>query len=430
MQEDQVLQLIYPEVGAKCTMVKQNKHWREAYEAEKSHKIMSTYLYAFVWEDPSVDLDYFDLRKDDNVLLITSGGCNALEYLINKPITLQCVDLNPCQNHLFELKLAAIKSLSHQDLWQLLGVGHHGDFRTLLNTKLSCHLSQHAYNFWLQNINYFDPPKNCEKASVYMYGGSGLAMRAFQWLIKFMNLQSTIEKLCETDSLEEQYSIWINDIKPKIFHPVVVRVLNNPWFLWNGLGVPRAQMSMLMAEGGAMEYISATFDPLMKSHLLSKDSYFYYLCLNLRYRSCTEGGAPTYLTKEGHAVAKSRLDNISIHTDTIENVCLKIAAEAQDESLHNKLLTKAVILDHMDWMDENLVRAELKAMSACMVKGGKVFWRSAAREPWYNQVFEDMGFKVNLIHRRPQHGSPCKAHEQQLLDRVNMYACFYVATKM
>jgi betaine lipid synthase len=402
------------------------QHWRQPYDAATSHTLFNTYLYAFVWEDPKVDIDYLNLKPEDNLLVITSGGCNTLEYLINQPLHVHAVDLNPCQNHLFELKLSAIKSCSHEELWQLFGIGHHHDFETLLNSRLSVHLSPHAYNYWRMNAQYFDQPtKKNPKSSLYLYGGSGLAMKTFQWIIKFAKLEKHVQQMCQVETLEEQWDIWAKHIKPAFCHPVVVRVLNNRWFLWNGCGVPQAQMAMLNDEGGPMEYLLATFDPLMKNHLLSKDQYFYYLCLNLRYRSCEEGGCPTFLTQKGYEVMQTRLSNVTVHTDTIANVCRKIA-----QSKTMKPLTKAVILDHMDWMDEALALDEIEAMKACMEKGGQVFWRSAAREPWYNELFSRMGFEVKLIHRRPHFNTPSAVGEQELLDRVNMYASFYYAVKL
>jgi len=50
-----------------------------------------------------------------------------------------------------------------------------------------------------------------------------------------------------------------------------------------------------------------------------------------------------------------------------------------------------------------------------------VFWRSAARHPWYNEVFERAGFNIEVLGMRE---GPKKA-----IDRVNMYASFWKATK-
>lgn len=42
---------------------------------------------------------------------ITSAGCNALDYVLQEPEHDFAVDLNPAQNALLELKLAAIRGL-------------------------------------------------------------------------------------------------------------------------------------------------------------------------------------------------------------------------------------------------------------------------------------------------------------------------------
>jgi betaine lipid synthase len=42
-----------------------------------------------------------------------------------------------------------------------------------------------------------------------------------------------------------------------------------------------------------------------------------------------------------------------------------------------------------------------------------VFWRSAARHPWYNDVFERAGFNIEVFGMRDE---PRKA-----IDRVNMW---------
>ncbi len=42
----------------------------------------STYIYAFAWEDPREDLRVMELGSEDRMLVITSGGCNALEYAL------------------------------------------------------------------------------------------------------------------------------------------------------------------------------------------------------------------------------------------------------------------------------------------------------------------------------------------------------------
>lgn len=51
-------------------------------------------------------------------------------------------------------------------------------------------------------------------------------------------------------------------------------------------------------------------------------------------------------------------------------------------------------------------------MHRALSPGGMVFWRSAARYPWYNEVFERVGFKLEVLGMRE--GS------HKAIDRVNM----------
>lgn len=94
----------------------QGQRWRLPFDIKLLDRF-STYIYAFAWEDPKVDLQYLDLQKDDHMFVITSGGCNVLEYAIKVgPKRIHCVDLNPCQNHMLELKLAGLSALAYEDV--------------------------------------------------------------------------------------------------------------------------------------------------------------------------------------------------------------------------------------------------------------------------------------------------------------------------
>jgi S-adenosylmethionine-diacylglycerol 3-amino-3-carboxypropyl transferase len=46
------------------------------------------------------------LRDQDNLLVITSAGCNVLDYTLTGPRRILAVDANPRQNALLELKFA------------------------------------------------------------------------------------------------------------------------------------------------------------------------------------------------------------------------------------------------------------------------------------------------------------------------------------
>ena len=66
-------------------------------------------VYNTCWEDPRIDRQALSLGSDDSVLVITSAGCNALDYALQAPKSVHAVDMNPLQNALLELKCASIQ---------------------------------------------------------------------------------------------------------------------------------------------------------------------------------------------------------------------------------------------------------------------------------------------------------------------------------
>lgn len=116
-------------------------------------------------------------------------------------------------------------------------------------------------------------------------------------------------------------------------------------------------------------------------------------------------------------------------------------------------ITRAVIMDHLyvchlasssspihsqpcgghivpfsDWFAPGAgeVDEEVAELHRALAAGGMVFWRSAARYPWYNEVFERAGFEVEILGMRE---GPKKA-----IDRVNMcvvcpYSLFHFLMK-
>ena len=78
-------------------------------------------VYNTCWEDPAVDRRALQLGPDDSVMVISSAGCNALDYALDAPARIHAVDANPRQNALLELKIAAIRRLEYEDFFALFG---------------------------------------------------------------------------------------------------------------------------------------------------------------------------------------------------------------------------------------------------------------------------------------------------------------------
>ncbi|TPX33943.1 hypothetical protein SeMB42_g07408 [Synchytrium endobioticum] len=374
--------------------------WRQPFDLSLIPRF-STYLYAFTWEDPRVDLQYLNLNKDDRMLVITSGGCNALEYAMQGPARIHAVDLNPCQNNMLELKLAGVSSLEYADFWSLFGDGYIENFGALLDTHMSPYLSPYAYHYWKQNARF---------KHLYKTGCSGLAIRVFQFVTKVRGLTSAVERMCNADSIKEQNEIWLNQVRPHFLSKWLVKLLNNDRFLWGALGVPPAQMQMVLDDQSVYDFLADSFDPLLANCSLRHDNYFYYMPLMLKYLPTN---CPSYLSEAGFGILKNNpqiLDAIRIHTDTIVNVV--------NNQCHDGELTKVILMDHLDWFSPEDADVEISAVCKKMKVGGKAYWRSAGKRPWYNEIFERRGLRVFSLQIREG--------ETKFLDRVNMYPRYAV----
>lgn len=158
-----------------------------------------------------------------------------------------------------------------------------------------------------------------------------------------------------------------------------------------------------------------TLDPVFETSHLRDDNYFYYMPLMLKY-SPLAAGNPAYLSEAGYDVLRSephRLDAIKIHTDYINNVL--------NDQVSDGELTCVILMDHLDWFSRQDCLQELELVYAKMAKSGRVFWRSAGKCPWYNDLFEQVGFTIKACQIRQG--------DTMLIDRVNMYKSHWQGVK-
>lgn len=278
----------------------QQHSWRIYYnELLKKHEQFGhEYIYAFTWEDPKVDRQLLQITKDDIILTITSAGDNILDYLLEQPKRIHAVDLNPNQNHLLELKVAAFTALPYEDCWDLFGEGRHPDFRDLLLHKLSPHLSSQAFQYWLNRSWIFT-----SRGGLYETGGSSHAIKLVRRLLHVFGLTTKVRTMCKVDTLNEQREIWPHVRNVLLSWPLHWAVVSTEWWAWKAAGVPPAQRKLILDEyaertnqpkgkrvyGEAVwQYIVDTLDPVVETTQISRDNYFYYLCLRGRYSRKSE----------------------------------------------------------------------------------------------------------------------------------------------
>lgn len=173
-------------------------------------------VYNTCWEDPAVDRQALDLRSDDRMLVITSAGCNVLDYALAVPRRIFAVDANPRQTALLELKLAAIRRLEFADFFALFGAGRHPAFRELYHDLLAAELSPFARVWWNNHAHWFCRPD--PRDTFYFHGLSGFVARAFRAYFRLRpQLKSGVDALFETRDLDEQRAIYDVRVAPALW---------------------------------------------------------------------------------------------------------------------------------------------------------------------------------------------------------------------
>ncbi|KAG1786486.1 uncharacterized protein HD556DRAFT_1248265 [Suillus plorans] len=257
-------------------------------------------------------MKYLDLGPEDSMLVITSAGGNALHYAIAAHAKrIHCVDMNHCQGHLLELKLAAVQTLEYEDFFSMFGNGHHPKFHALLDSKIAPLLSSIAYQFWHINDDAFSK-------AFYLKGYSGWALWLARIVFSIAGVSKDVEALCNAGSMAQQEQIWREKLRPALLNPIVIALLKSAIFCWNALGVPLNQRRMVSVEGSMYEFIRDARNPLPSTYSFKDGAYFYPLTLLGHY---TPFSCPEYLTCSGFEALKANsgkaTDAFRLHTDSI-----------------------------------------------------------------------------------------------------------------
>src|SRR6201985_407154 len=106
-------------------------------------------VYTQIWEDPEADLAALLFPVGSTIVTISSGGCNALSYLIAQPAQVYAVDLNEAHLSLLKLKLAGIRAFSNSaDFWQFFGEAATPANAQLYRDRLRPMLDADARAYW------------------------------------------------------------------------------------------------------------------------------------------------------------------------------------------------------------------------------------------------------------------------------------------
>ncbi|MGC1392016.1 MAG: DUF3419 family protein [Bacteroidales bacterium] len=364
-------------------------------------KVFRDILYAQCWEDPEIDRIAFRTKPGDTIFSITSGGCNALAFLIDDPAKVICLDMNRYQNYLLSLKIGAFKTLEYKEILEFFGV-RHSLCRWEFYERIKPVLSEEAQTYWSKkkadiNLGII----HCGKYERYMH----LLKKVFRILIG----KKIINEMFNASSVEEQRILF----KKKWD--------NFRWKLFCRIFLSRAFASMLF-DKAFYKYLepSFSFEKYYRSavrkaltELPVRDNYFLAYILSGNYFN---GSLPVYLKEENYNKIRTRLDRVEIVTSGCQEFLRSLPANT---------ISKFNFTNIFEWMSVEEFTLLLLETLRSGKDGAVITYRNHLvtrnrPEMFADQIIPDMSLS-DMLSRRDR----SFIYKAYVVERINKNICHY-----
>lgn len=258
--------------------------------------------YSFGNEDWRTEREALQIQPDNRVVCITASGDRVLHLLMDPCREIVAVDLNPTQNHLLNLKMAALAHFDYEKYLAFLGAAPSKNRLELLSL-LTPYLPPHSATFWHTHRRMI------EKGILYQ----GAVERIAKLMAKCLGVfrRQKIAQLFQFNDVAAQ-KLFVEKQWDTYYWRKIVELALHPKFsrLW-------------MKDPGLYEYLGQSIDPGKYIYNRMND----YLCRYLAKESLLlsflflgkvgKEAMPPYLTEPGTRVIRSHLDRVSIRNEDI-----------------------------------------------------------------------------------------------------------------
>ncbi len=256
--------------------------------------------YSFGNEDWNTEQLALQIQPDDKVLCITASGDRPLNLLTMPCSSLVALDANPIQNHLLELKIAAMKEFDYPTYIKFLGGENTENRLDLLNSLLK-KMDSTSASYWKKYS------KMVQKGILYQGKTEKITTNVAKF-IKWIH-GDTIDRLFNHRDIEEQRLFIKNDWDP-ILIKRILKIVLNPFFARKLIINDPGLNGDLSPSAKPGDYF---FERMMRSlnNYLAIENPLLSLVLN---GGVHELAFAPYLTEKGTAQIKMQIDKIQIKT--------------------------------------------------------------------------------------------------------------------
>jgi len=327
-------------------------------------------VYPQIWEDPVVDLAALNLRPEDRVIAIASGGCNVLSYLIADPAKITAVDLNGAHVALGKLKLCALRFLpDYAAFHRFFAEARSRDNIAAYDALLRDRLDPVSRAYWDGRDLFGRRRIELFARNFYRYGLLGWFIGSGHALARLNGVDPA--KMLEAKTLEQQRDLFERHLAPIFERKWLKWLMGQPASLY-GLGIPPAQYRALSSD--SPEGIGAVLRQRLERLACGFDlqsNYFAWQAFGRRYASGPDASLPPYLQRGNFQTLRARADRIDYRQASVTALLGDSPAQSFDAY---------VLLDAQDWMNDSDLDALWAQITRTARPGARVIFRTAADE--------------------------------------------------
>ncbi len=333
------------------------------------------FVYNQIWEDPRVDVQALELNEHSRILTISSGGCNALNYLIENPHSVTAVDLNRHHIYLLNLKIAALKFLpSHTKFFNFFGFGRNENNVADYQKYIAPNLDAETKCFWENNtffgkmlygkrINFF------QTGGLYEHSRNGYFLRFFHRAARLFGGKP--EEILKAQTPQEQEILYQKYIAP-FFDSFLIKIIGKLPITMFGLGVPPQQYEELkkdLHDGVNIIDIYRERTKRLAVGFPIDDNYFAWQAFARKYDTEHRRAIPDYLKAENYEKLKTNANKISTKIGSVTEEIKK-----SPENTFNSF----VFLDAQDWMNAEMLTELWTAIAEKGEPNSRIIFRTAS----------------------------------------------------
>jgi S-adenosylmethionine-diacylglycerol 3-amino-3-carboxypropyl transferase len=314
-------------------------------------------VFAQVREDPLIEMQALAPALDGTIVIVSSAGCTALSLLAAGARRVVAVDLSRTQNHLVELKCAAVRVLDANVAIAFLGGQPMPALRRRrLYDALAPLLTDAARAYWDANAAMIE-------RGVLHAGRSERFIALVAAVVRRLVVRRYgVSRLLVADSLDEQRKIFTRDWEgwrwralfalmlnrstfSRAYHPSFFEHVENPSF---------ARHFRLLAERALTE-------------IPARDNYFLHEMLTGVYPVYEPNGLPPYLTPRGAARARDADRKMSV----VDGSLTEYLHSCPPRSIQGFALSNVA-----EWLDERGIDDLFGEVARTAAPGARIVFRN------------------------------------------------------